>query len=76
MAAGELRRFAQRFGAVALLDSDSPHYRDQGLGYLTMDDDAAFERIMADQRLIRLPLVRAGTRLAVGIDEAAWRELT
>ena len=38
-----------------------------------MDDDQAFEKLLADPKLIRLPLIRAGADLSVGIDEAAWR---
>lgn len=69
----ELRRFAQRFGARSLIDDDSPAYRDAGLAYLTMEEDAALERVLRDPRLLRLPLVRAGARLSIGIDEDAWR---
>jgi arsenate reductase-like glutaredoxin family protein len=70
---GELRRFADRFGAVALLDPTSRQYRDAGLAYLSMDERGAFERVATDPRLLRLPLVRAGERLTIGVDEAAWR---
>jgi arsenate reductase-like glutaredoxin family protein len=73
MAVAELRRFTQRFGANALFDSESVAYKDAGLGYLSMDEDQAFERLLADPKLIRLPLIRAGVDLSVGIDEAAWR---
>ena len=74
IAPGELRRFAQRFGAAALLDTDSPRYRELGLGYLSLDEDAALEKSLTDQRLLKLPLVRSGELLSVGIDENAWRE--
>jgi arsenate reductase-like glutaredoxin family protein len=72
-APGELRRFSERFGAAKLLDETSRAYRDAGLAYLRMDDDEAFERLLADPRLLRLPLARFGSRLSVGLDEAAWR---
>jgi len=68
-----LRRFAQQFGSTNLLDVESPRYQEQGLAYLSMDDDQAFEKLLADPKLIRLPLIRAGADLSVGIDEAAWR---
>jgi arsenate reductase-like glutaredoxin family protein len=38
-----------------------------------MSADAAFEKLLRDQRLIRLPLVRAGNRLSVGLSEDEWR---
>jgi arsenate reductase-like glutaredoxin family protein len=72
-APGELKRFSQRFGAAALLDETSRTYRDAGLGYLRMGDDEILERLLADPRLLRLPLARFGSRLSVGLDEAAWR---
>jgi arsenate reductase len=71
IAPGELRRFVERFGARALLDDHGRAFRDAGLGYLRMDDAEITERLLADQRLIRLPLVRAGSALAVGRDDAA-----
>jgi arsenate reductase (glutaredoxin) len=74
MAAGELRRFSQRFGVAALVDPESRPYRQSGLAWLTMDDDQLTERLLAEPRLLRLPLVRAGNLLAVGDDEAVWRE--
>ena len=74
IAHGELRRFARHFGASALVDGDSPRYRELGLGYLSMSEDEVFDKALADQRLLKLPLARAGDRLSVGVDEPAWRE--
>jgi arsenate reductase len=73
MAPGELRRFVERLGARALLDETSRPYREQGLAYLRMDDAEIVERLLADQRLLRLPLVRSGNALTVGRDEATWK---
>jgi arsenate reductase-like glutaredoxin family protein len=75
MAATELRRFAQQFGSQALFDTESRLYKDAGLAYLSMDDEAAFERVLADQRLLLLPLIRSGRHLSIGVDEDAWRVL-
>jgi len=69
----ELRRFAQRLGSRALLDTDGRAYRDSGLGYLTMGDAEVFERVLADPSLLRLPLVRFGDQFTAGVDEAAWK---
>lgn len=73
-APAELRRFSQRFGARHLLDTDARQYAQDGLGYMRLDEDEAFARLLAEPRLLRLPLARAGTHLSVGLDEAAWRE--
>ena len=73
LAAAELRRFVQRLGPAALLDTGSRTYRDAGLGYLTMDDAAIVERLLADERLLRLPLVRYGESVTAGPAETAWK---
>lgn len=72
-APGELRRFAQRYGARSLLDAESKAYRKANLGYLVMTEDEILERVAADPGLLRLPLVRFGNELTIGVDEEAWR---
>ncbi|CAN5578034.1 hypothetical protein BH23CHL8_BH23CHL8_01150 [soil metagenome] len=72
-APAELRRFAERFGATALLDDASRAYRAAGLGYLRMSDTEVLERLLADATLLRLPLARFGSQLSLGGDESAWR---
>jgi arsenate reductase (glutaredoxin) len=73
-APGELRRFAQKHGARALLDVESKAYRTANLGYLSMGDEEVFERVAADPRLLRLPLVRFGNDVSIGLDEDTWRD--
>ncbi len=72
IAAGELQRFTQRLGAAALLDPTSRSYRDDGLGYLTLDEAGIVRRLLADPRLLRLPLARHGSAVTVGLDEPSW----
>lgn len=73
IAPAELRRFSDRFGALNLFDAKARPYIDAGLGYLSMSADDAYEKLLRDQRLIKLPLARAGTRLSVGLAEDEWR---
>jgi len=75
MAAGELRRFVEQLGSPAVADTEGKAWRDAGLGYLRMDAEELAARLLADQRLLRLPLVRVGPRVAAGRDEAAWKRL-
>jgi arsenate reductase (glutaredoxin) len=75
MAPGELRRFVEQLGAPALADVEGRAWRDAGLAYLTLDAEQLAARLLADQRLLRLPLVRVGSRVAAGRDEARWKAL-
>lgn len=75
MAAGELRRFVEGVGAAALADTEGRAWREAGFGYLRMTDAELAERLLADQRLLRLPLVRVGNGVAAGRDEGAWKRL-
>lgn len=73
IAAGELHRFVERLGARACADEEGRAWRDAGLGYLHMADDELAERLLVDQRLLRLPLVRRGNAFTTGPAEATWR---
>ena len=72
IAAAELRRFVERLGARTLLDETSKPYRDGGLAHLTMRESEIAERLVADSRLLRLPLVRHGNEVTAGQAEATW----
>ena len=75
MAAGELRRFVERLGARFIADTESKAWREAGLGYLSMSDADLAGRLLADQRLLRIPLVRVDNQCAAGRDEAAWKSM-
>ena len=75
LAPAEIRRFADRFGLVALLDAEGKLYVDSGLKYLRMSDADILSRIERQPQLLRLPLVRAGNRLSMGRDEEAWKAM-
>ncbi len=75
MAPGEIKRFIDRFGLSELIDRDGKSYIDAGLKYLKVSDTELLLKIERDPKLLRLPLVRAGTRLSIGQNEAAWKEM-
>lgn len=75
MAPGEIRRFVERFGLPALLDTDGKSYIDAGMKYLKLSDTDLLGRIERDPGLLKLPLVRGANHLSVGRDEAAWKAL-
>ena len=73
---GELRRFAQRFGVPALVDSASRRFAELGLTAARLGDERWLEKLALEPLLLRMPLVRSGQGLTVGDAEAVWREWT
>ena len=73
-APAELKRFAQKFGVQALVDRDSRRFADLGLGAARLSDERWLDRLATEPLLLRMPLVRCQQRLAIGADEAAWRQ--
>lgn len=75
MSPGEIKRFIDKFGWAALLDTEGKAYVDAGLKYLKVSDSELFGRVERDPRLLRLPMVRSGSRLSVGQDEESWKAM-
>ena len=75
MAPGEIKRFIERFGLVALLDTESKAYVDAGLKYLKVSDSDLLQRVERNPALLKLPLVRAAHRLSIGNDEESWKAM-
>jgi arsenate reductase len=73
---GELRRFAQKFGAESLVDPSSRRFADLGLGSARLSEDRWLDRLVQEPMLLRMPLVRWQHQLTVGDAEATWREWT
>ena len=74
VAPGELRRFVERLGATALLDTDGRQYKDMGLVYMRLGDDEIVARLLANNGLLRLPLVRFGNAFTAGPADRTWKE--
>jgi arsenate reductase (glutaredoxin) len=75
MAAGEIRRFIERFGLGKLVDTESKAYVDGGLKYLKLSEAELLSRLEREPSLLRLPLVRSGKYLSVGKDEEGWKAI-
>ena len=73
---GELRRFAQKFGVMLLVDKDSKRFAELGLRYAQLSDDHWLEKLSQEPLLLKIPLVRNGNQLAVGADEGTWKSWT
>jgi len=71
-ALGELRRFAQKFGVMALVDKESKRFDDLGLRYAQLSDDRWLEKLAMEPLLLRIPLVRNANQLVIGADEDTW----
>ena len=73
-ARGELRRFAEKFGAGALIDKEGPRYKALGLRVALDSPERLVERALTEPRLLVTPLVRCGGRVAIGYTPEAWQE--
>jgi arsenate reductase-like glutaredoxin family protein len=70
---GELQRFAQRFGAERLLDRSSKRFAELGLQYTVLSPERWLQKLSEEPMILKMPLVRNGKSLTVGVDEEAWR---
>jgi arsenate reductase (glutaredoxin) len=78
-AAGELKRFAQKFGIDALIDRDSKSYAELGLKHAKLSEERWLEKLMNEPRLLRMPLVRQlgqqmSGKLTIGPAETDWKQ--
>lgn len=73
IAPGELRRFVEKLGAASLMDTESRRYKDLGLAYMRLDPDEIVARLLADNSLLRLPLVRNAMAFTAGPSEPTWK---
>jgi len=78
-AAGELKRFAQKFGVDALVDRESKTLVELGLKHAKLSDERWLEKLMDEPRLLRMPLVRqlgqhSSSKLTVGLAEQEWKQ--
>jgi arsenate reductase len=75
MAPAEIKRFVDRFGLDALLDTEGKPWIDAGLKYMKVSGTEILGRIERDPRLLRLPLVRCANFLTIGRDEDGWKAM-
>jgi arsenate reductase-like glutaredoxin family protein len=75
MAAGEIKRFVDRFGWDGLLDTEGKAYAEGGLKYLKLSEGELIARIEREPSLLRLPLVRGGKLVSIGQDEESWKAM-
>jgi arsenate reductase (glutaredoxin) len=72
--AGELQRFAQMFGAEALIDRGSRRFADLGLQYTVLSPERWIQKLSEEPMILKMPLVRNGKNLTVGVAEKTWKE--
>jgi arsenate reductase-like glutaredoxin family protein len=73
-AAGELKRFEQKFGAEALLDREAKRFRERGLHAAHLPESRIPPLLVEEPLLLKTPLVRAGNKLSIGLAEAEWKQ--
>lgn len=72
-AQGELRRFAERFGAAALVDREGARFKALGLRVAGDSPQRLVDRALTEPRLLRTPLVRNGGKVTIGHAPADWQ---
>lgn len=72
---GELASVARAVGGMrALYDPESPRVKERGLQHSAPSDERLALLFLEDPLLLRTPIVRDGTRAAVGAAEAVWKK--
>jgi arsenate reductase (glutaredoxin) len=70
---GELNRFVQKFGLENLVDRESKRCDELGLRHARLSNERWLERLIDEPLLLRMPLVRNGGSLTVGLAEQEWK---
>lgn len=73
---GELKRFVQKFGLDRLIDKESKRYDELGLRHSRYSDETWLNKLVDEPLLLRMPLVRNGNALTVGLAEEDWKGWT
>jgi arsenate reductase-like glutaredoxin family protein len=73
---GELQRFVQKFGLDALIDRGSRRHDELGLRHARLSDERWLEKLSEEPLLLRMPLVRQGKLLTIGLAEEDWKTWT
>lgn len=69
---GELKRFVQKFGLDRLIDRNSPRFDALGLRHARLSDERWLAKLVDEPLLLRMPLVRNGNALTIGLAENDW----
>lgn len=71
---GELQRFVQKFGVEALLNRNSRRFAEVGLSGAILTGERWIHKLTEEPLLLKMPLVRNGKYLTIGMAEEIWRE--
>jgi len=70
---GELLRFAQKFGVLALIDESARRYAELGLRTARYGDERWLEILVDEPLILKMPLVRHANALTIGAAETTWK---
>ena len=71
---GELKRFFERFGEEQLINRDGKRFKALGLHTAYYGDQRWLEIACDEPMVLKLPLVRHGNQLSIGLAEEAWTD--
>ena len=69
---GELRRFAQKHGVTALIDTTSKRYAALGLAHVRYGDERWLQILAAEPLVLQQPLTRWQQRVTIGATPETW----
>jgi len=68
---GELENICRVFSCEEILDKESKQYQKRGLQYMVFNIE---EELLNDVQLIKIPIVRNGNKVTIGIEEKIWSD--
>ena len=71
---GELKRFFERFGEEQLINRDGKRFKALGLHTVYYGEQRWLEIACDEPMVLKLPLVRHGNQLSIGLAEEAWTD--
>jgi arsenate reductase-like glutaredoxin family protein len=72
----EITRFVQKFGLGRMIDKESKRYEELGLRHARYSDETWLAKLVDEPLLLKMPLVRHGNALTIGLAEQDWKDWT
>jgi len=68
---GELDNICRVYDSEELIDTNSKQYKKRGLEFMVFNLE---DELLTDPLLLKIPIVRNGNKVTLGVDEKIWGE--